>query len=101
MFLRISGEHNVIDSFKIWNRNDCMAALIFLFSTVVAVLLFYTDEMKEQPSLLLLLGMKKEKYRVILPQRQRVSKLLLHTPWKREEAGSEIEVLHLGCGDFS
>lgn len=73
-----------------------MAALSFLFSTAVAVLMFYTNEMKEQPSLLLLLGMKKERYRVILPQRQRVSRLLLHRPWKREAAGSEVEVLCLG-----
>lgn len=37
-----------------------MAAVRSLFSIAVAVLMFCTDEMKEQPPLLLLLRMEKE-----------------------------------------
>lgn len=71
-----------------------MAAVRYLFSTAVAVLMFCIDEMEEQPCLLLLLGVEKEENNiVILPQRQQGGKAI---PIENlEEAESEIEKLFL------
>lgn len=63
MFLRISGEYNTIvkNIRKLYNLEQkllygCCRSL----SIAVAVLMFYTGEMEEEPPLLLLLGVEKE-----------------------------------------